>query len=161
MGNGHSGVKQVEFEIKRELHKARQRLLDLTLRNRLLNFKSMERRTIKVINEIPNEVFDILVLQERVMQFRPSEKPAEGRMSLFDEDTAVLPWWEDTESEEHHTDRFLQTELAKEDLQRRLYYTHQQARSVFEEQGIRYCISPSATLSGPKMPTRCSLIMPR
>ncbi len=122
--------------IEKQLQGARERLLDLTLHNRLLNFRPTQRRTIKVIDEIPNEVFDILVLHERVMQFKPSEQPAEDTESLFaDEDIAALPWWDATEPEQHHIDRLLQTELTKEELQKRLYYIYQQARSVFEEQG--------------------------
>ena len=34
-----------------ELEKARQRLLDLTLRNRLLNHKQTKRRTVRIVDE--------------------------------------------------------------------------------------------------------------
>ncbi len=126
-------------DIESAVQKVRERLLDQTMRNRFLNFLPTQRRTIKVINEIPAEVFEILVLQERVMQFKPSETPEREGTSLFDdeedEETPVLPWLESTEPEEHHTDRFLQTQLAREELQKRLYYIHQQARTVFQEQG--------------------------
>jgi hypothetical protein len=57
-------------DIERQLQAARQRLLDLTMRNRLLNFRPTKRKTIQGIDEIPREVFDILALQERVMEFR-------------------------------------------------------------------------------------------
>ena len=50
-------------------------------------------------------------------------------------ETEQLPWLQDIGPAEHHTDRLLQTELAKEELQKRQYYIHQQAQSVFEEQG--------------------------
>ena len=108
---------------------ARERLLDLTLRNRLLNFRPSKQRTIHVIDEIPKEIFDILVLKERMMQFKPSEQPVKGER-LHD------PWLRDTtQPADHHSDRFLQTNLLSEDLRKRLYYVHNQARSVFEEQG--------------------------
>ena len=45
---------------------ARERLLDLTLRNRLLNFRLSKQRTIHIVDEIPKEIFDILVLKERM-----------------------------------------------------------------------------------------------
>ncbi len=124
-------------DIQKQLEEARQRLLDLTGRNRFLNYRPTKRRTIKVIDENPREVFDILVMKERVMQFKPSEKPKEEMPSLFEdeEETAPLPWLQEAEPAQHHTDRILQTELAKEELQKRLYYIHQQARSVLEEQG--------------------------
>ena len=125
------------MQIGKQLQSARERLLDLTLRNRLLNFRPSKRRTIQVVDEIPKEIFDILVFKERVMQFKPSEQPVEATLSLLEEDTEteLLPWLKDTETTYHHTDRLLQTDLASDELQKRLYYVHHQARSVFEEQG--------------------------
>lgn len=125
----------VKSDIERQLQAARQRLLDLTGRNRLLNYRPTKRRTIRVIDEIPREIFDILVLQEKVMQFKPADKPTEELSLLDDVETEQLPWLQDIGPAEHHTDRLLQTELAKEELQKRQYYIHQQAQSVFEEQG--------------------------
>ena len=124
--------------IEEQLQAARERLLDLTLRNRLLNFRPSKRRTIQVVDEIPKEIFDILVLQERVMRFKPSERPVEEAIPLLleeDENSELLPWLQDTETTYHHTDQLLQTNLVNEELQKRLYYVHHQARSVFEEQG--------------------------
>lgn len=126
-------MKNSNVNIAAQLQAAREKLLDLTGRNRLLNFRPSKRRSIQVTDEIPKEVFDILVLSERTMQFKPTEKAA----SDFEEDaSARMPWSDDdTEPAEHHTDRHLQTELPRDELQKRLYYIHQQARSVFEEQG--------------------------
>ena len=126
-------MKNSNVNIAAQLQAARQNLLDLTGHNRLLNFRPSKRRSIRVIDEMPKEVFDILVLSERTMQFKPSEKAA----SEFEEDaSARMPWSDDdTEPAAHHTDRLLQTELPRDELQKRLYYIHQQARSVFEEQG--------------------------
>ena len=125
------------MQIERQLLAARERLLDLTLRNRLLNFRPSRRRTIQVVDEIPKEIFNILVLKERVMQFKPSEQPVEEIASLSEADTEseLLPWLQDAKTAYHHTDRLLQTNLVREELQKRLYYVHHQARSVFEEQG--------------------------
>ena len=58
-------------ESEKQLREARESLLDLTLRNPLINFRPTARRTIQVIDETPKEVFDRLVLQERKMQFKP------------------------------------------------------------------------------------------
>ena len=65
---------------------ARQRLLDLTLNNRLLNYRPSRRRTIQVVDEIPREIFDILVLQPKTMQFKPSEISEEEIPLLFEEE---------------------------------------------------------------------------
>ena len=126
---------RVKSDIEGQLQAARQRLLDLTGRNRLLNYRPSKRRTIHVIDEIPKEIFDILVLQEKVMQFKPADKPTEELSLLGDVETEPLPWLQDIDPAKHHTDRLLQTELAREELQKRQYYIHQQAQSVFEEQG--------------------------
>ena len=126
-------MKNRNLNIAAQLQGARQNLLDLTGRNRLLNFRPSRRRSIPVIDEIPKEVFDILVLSERTMQFKPSEKAVS---EVEEDESAPMPWLDDdAEPAEHHTDRHLQTGLSKEELQKRLYYIHQQARSVFEEQG--------------------------
>ena len=131
----HGANAGVKSDIEKQLQAARQRLLDLTRRNRLLNYRPSKRRTIHVIDEIPKEIFDILVLQERVMQFKPADKPTEELLLLDDAETELLPWLQDVDPAEHHTDRLLQTELTREELQKRQYYIHQQAQSVFEEQG--------------------------
>ena len=117
----------VKSDIEGQLQAARQRLLDLTRRNRLLNYRPSKRRTIRVIDEIPKEIFDILVLQEKVMQFKPADKPTEELSLLDDVEAELLPWLQDIDPTEHHTDRLLQTELAREELQKRQYYIHQQA----------------------------------
>lgn len=130
------------MKIEKQLQTARERLLDLTLRNRLLNFRPSRRRTIQIVDEIPKEVFNILVLKERVMQFKPSEKPREDIIeegaslsAPADVESELLPWLQNTKTAYHHTDRLLQTNLVSEELQKRLYYVQHQARSVFEEQG--------------------------
>lgn len=130
------------MQIEKQLQSARERLLDLTLRNRLLNFRPSKRRTIQVVDEIPKEIFNILVLKERVMQFKPAEQPREeiiedivSPSKAADVGSELLPWLQEPETAYHHTDRLLQTNLVSEELQKRLYYVHHQARSVFEEQG--------------------------
>ncbi len=130
------------MQIEKQLQTARERLLDLTLRNRLLNFRLSKRRTIQVVDEIPKEVFDILVLKERMMQFKPSEQPQEDSVEenvslseAADVDSELLPWLQETVTAYHHTDKLLQTNLGSAELQERLHYIYHQARSVFEEQG--------------------------
>jgi hypothetical protein len=104
-----------------------------------------------VVDEIPREVYDLLVLQEKTMEFRPQEQGKStsekgSSESLFgetadggssNEDLAEL--WQlpitTIEVADRHLDRYLQTDLDPEGLQKRLFYINQQARSVFEEQG--------------------------
>ncbi|MGH7801035.1 MAG: DUF3320 domain-containing protein [Thermodesulfobacteriota bacterium] len=141
--------------IERQLEEARQNLLDLTMRNRLLNFRPTKARTLRVTDEIPKEVYDILVLKEKSMEFLPKpETPNShinkeavqdspfGRLeedySDLTEDEASILWKlpaPDTEVADRHRDRSLQTALESNSLQKRLFYINQESRSVLQEQG--------------------------
>ena len=56
--------------VERQLTAARLRLLDLTMRNRLLNYYSTKRRSVEIVNENPFIVFERLVIKEKAMSFR-------------------------------------------------------------------------------------------
>ncbi len=135
----NGGNTSVEFKIEEGVKKARERLLDLTLNNRLLNYRPSRRRTIQVVDEIPKEIFDILVLQLKTMQFKPSEISEEEIRLLFEEEALneylPHPNLPETEPLKHHIDRLLQTNLTKEELLKKLSYVHRQAETVFREQG--------------------------
>jgi uncharacterized protein DUF4011 len=55
------------------LLKVRQKLLDISKRNRLLNFKETA-RSIRIINELPDQVFKILVTETGNMALVPLEE---------------------------------------------------------------------------------------
>ena len=57
------------MQLKKQLEASRERLLDLTLRNRLLNFRPLS-RSIKLPNHIPSELFESLVLKEEELTFK-------------------------------------------------------------------------------------------
>ena len=136
--------------IEQQLDAARQSLLELNMRNRLLNFRPSKARTIHVIDELPAEVYDRLLIHERFMEFLPKteekeeQEADESQADLFnnsiepsaEEDLSI---WKlppaDIQISQKHQDRFLQTPLEKAILQKRLFYAHQQSRSVLEEQG--------------------------
>jgi len=58
--------------IEKQFDKLRQNLLDLTMRNQLLNFRPRT-RVIPMEDENPEELYDLLVLNEKKLQFRPRE----------------------------------------------------------------------------------------
>jgi hypothetical protein len=58
--------------IEKQFDKLRQNLLDLTMRNQLLNFRPRT-RVIPMEDEIPEELYELLVLNEKKLQFRPRE----------------------------------------------------------------------------------------
>ena len=56
--------------IEKELARARDQLLDLTLRNKLLNFSIRSKSAVRVVDEVPREVYGRLVLDEKTMAFK-------------------------------------------------------------------------------------------
>ena len=112
--------------IARELEAARQRLLDLTLRNRLLNYRPNALRSIRVTGELPAEIYDALVLREKAMEFR-----AARTVAATQDDT----WAAHATLASHHTDRFLQTPYDHESLAKKLFRVYHEGRSAVEEQG--------------------------
>jgi len=142
-------------DIEKRLEEARNNLLDLSMRNRLLNFRPTKGRTVRVVDEIPREIYDILVLQEKTMGFHPKLEPTESEriadksgQGLFEKsenDTSDLTeeeaseLWKlpspDAEIAARYVDRFLQTSLESEALQKRLFYINQESRSSLEELG--------------------------
>ena len=133
-------------EIIKELELARSRLLDLTMRNRLLNFRPTKRSTIEVINGFPSAVYDRLVINERKMRFRPR-----GRGETLREDTNSITGDQKKEREEiewdcnstvlkvKNTDQFLQTSLTPAVLEGCLKSIHRKSSVMLNEQG--YTIS--------------------
>lgn len=161
--------------IQKEFKSLRRKLLDLSMRNQLLNFRPRS-RTIEVVNDSPSHIYDYLVLNEKKMQFLPQrdekdlEKEAEKARNalpedLSEENSALLEsmvenlkiakidsttpegeteeegsqLWEfppiDEETVEEQKNRFLETELTPSELQRRLFYINQRARTMLQEQG--------------------------
>ncbi|MBP2045396.1 DUF3320 domain-containing protein [Methanobacterium aggregans] len=150
--------------IEAQVGTLRKNLLDLSMKNQLLNFRPYT-RSIKVEDEIPTEVYSILVLNEKKMQFLPRAEKDETRdseaidpkkeengqisgnapdfqddpnnMDRNHEEKSIL--WKLPEPQlkvaEKHSDLLLQTNLTAEELQKRLFRIGQQSRSMLEEQG--------------------------
>ena len=132
--------------IQSDLDKSRRDVLDLSLRNPLLNFRPSKRRGVHVVDELSRELFAILVENGRVMYFRPApdghglrtqpdsaapdDVPAE-LLALLAE-----PAVETGEAAARHTDNKLQTGLTTAGLNLRLRETFRQARLSIEEQGV-------------------------
>lgn len=146
--------------IEAQVGTLRKNLLDLSMKNQLLNFRPYT-RSIKVEDEIPTEVYNTLVLDEKKMQFTPraekeeksdSEAPDpekdpssensrepddDGSTSRTPEEESLL--WKlpkpQLKVKEKHSNLLLQTNLTAEELQKRLFRIGQQSRSMVEEQG--------------------------
>ena len=114
--------------IEKEFKNLRKELLDLTLRNQLLNFKSRA-KTITIVNQSPINLYQTLVLQENKMYFVANKKDKkEDKSSVWDH----IPFDFSKFSE---GDKKLATDLTPKELQKRLYYINNQAKTMLQEQG--------------------------
>ncbi len=114
--------------IEKEFKNLRKELLDLTLRNQLLNFKSRA-KTITIVNQSPVNLYQTLVLQENKMYFVANKKDkSEDKSSVWDH----IPFDFSKFSE---GDKKLATDLTPKELQKRLYYINNQAKTMLQEQG--------------------------
>lgn len=105
------------------LEKDRESLLDMTLRNPLLNYRTLKGRGVDISGEHSGQVYDTLVTQGKAMSFSPSRS-------------------EDESVEANRPDLVLQTPHTKADLDRRLLNTYYVYRSFIEEQGVNaLCIA--------------------
>ena len=130
---------------------ARKKLIDLTLRNRLINYRPAKTRSIKVIDENSREIYEILILKGKAMRFLPKSanptnpviKPVFSSPNIIvteEEITenASIPWHDlddNAKSLGRHKDLVLQTGFDKEALQKRLFAIYHESTTVLEEQG--------------------------
>ncbi len=129
-----------------ELDKARAELLDLSLRNTLLNYRKLRSKGVEIVDEVPAQVFETLVVKDRAMTFLPApdELLDEGARRI--EGDLLAEWLaqntptdqpEETQgAAARHQDTKLQTPYAAPILERRLLNTYYAARSTIEEQGV-------------------------
>lgn len=131
------------------LAKVRQKLLDLTRRNRLLNYKESV-RSIRVIDELPDEVFRLLVIEGKGMEFLPTPEQQEPK----EEAQRPLPYVpqsansvqqkaisrnnelpDPSQKHKRHQDTRLQTPFTPQLLERRCKKLLQESRTAIEETG--------------------------
>ena len=129
----------------------KRKLLDLSKRNRALNFRATKVSTVAIVDEHPAEIFRTLYLAEREMRFKASE-PARADSSTpaatdaengdaeetLDEAAAQPEFvpYDAATLDDRHTDEFLQTTAVPEALDRSLRRLDEQARLAIEEQGV-------------------------
>ncbi|MCI0580401.1 MAG: DUF3320 domain-containing protein [Chloroflexi bacterium] len=131
--------------IETQVNIAREELLDLSLRNTLINYRPLKSKGVEVIDERPEEVFRLLVSETRLMSFLPVPEKDEGVEEDQQEEVAsgeilLKQPEEDNNVEvgiaERHTDEHLQTPYTSTNLQKRLLNTFYMARTYIEEQGV-------------------------
>lgn len=116
--------------IQPKLDAARKELLDLSLRNSLLNYKTPKVRGLQIVQEKSTSIYDILVKQAKAMTFL-------GRPDKTDEEASVhLPELTEPEIQDTYNDTRLQTNELEQKLQARILNTYYFAKTSIEEQGV-------------------------
>jgi very-short-patch-repair endonuclease len=141
---------QVDARAQAAIDEWKRRLIDLTKRNRALNFRHFRGSTVAIVDELPAEVFRQLFLHERSMVLvpRPDDEPSTSPMAPTDPLAALL----NIEAEEidakdfvpyrpegldpKHTDDRLQTNLSRVELDKVLRNLQQMAQTSLDEQGV-------------------------
>lgn len=129
-GEAPQSLADVPGSIADKLEIARKDLLDLGLRNSLLNYRLLRARGVEIVNEWSSEVLRILVHEGKAMSFVPAPDKPSG------EELAQPDGQEDGQVAAQHTDLHLQTSDASQKLQARLLATYYAAHTSIEEQGV-------------------------
>ncbi|MDB5263746.1 MAG: helicase [Adhaeribacter sp.] len=132
-----------EHPISAKLEAARRELLDLSLRNPLLNYRPLKARGVEVVNEIPATVFRILVKEGKAMSFLPIN--AKTAVTLGAPALEIEP--EEEAPTPEQSDNKLQTKETPARLDARLLDTYHSARMFVEEQGVSILYLALGTLT--------------
>ncbi|MBC8174762.1 MAG: DUF3320 domain-containing protein [Candidatus Marinimicrobia bacterium] len=134
-----SGKTEKEI-LEQKIEVWKNKLIDLSRRNRLLNFKPTKVTTIKIVDELPLEVFKSIVVENNSFHFLPKDEDTDelfdDKETAHNEDQKIEFYEYDVEVlEEKHTDLNLQTNLTNERLQKNLKRIQFRANQLMEEQG--------------------------
>jgi len=134
-------------DVVKELEALRQNLLDLSLRNNLLNYRPSQKRTLSVAGRKPEEIYELFVYQEKSLRFRAKARSIKGRKTESEEEDEALEkesrllkpigkiLASEDKSQSSRFEPFLETPDDSETLDKKLFYVFNQANSIFEEQG--------------------------
>ncbi len=124
--------------MERILDHARQDLLDLSARNRLISTPrdTSGSKRLDIIDERSNEVFRHLVREKKAFTFLAG-RGADGHQDAIPDPIPALAQPDDeAPAADRHVDSRLQTKLSSEGLQTRLLDLSCEARTSVEEQGV-------------------------
>ncbi len=137
---------QIEKNIEKRLHVWKEKLIDLSKRNRLLNFKFSKFLTLKIIDEQPPEVYKSLVQESQNLEFLPikenndniSEKDKKSIKELnegIEFNAQEFKEYDVTQLSKKHSDKYLQTSLPIQDLNKVLNKISTTARATNDDLG--------------------------
>lgn len=112
--------------VEKQLQSAREKLLDLSMRNQLLNYRPSDARSVNIVDCVPAKLFDVLVTNGKSLKLKAIDtSPREN--SDKPEATAQRP--------ENQALSVLGVPLDDTSLASRLTIMNYRARTVMEEQG--------------------------
>ncbi|WPO43201.1 DUF3320 domain-containing protein [Tardiphaga sp. 42S5] len=152
----HEGsIFQSGLSIESKLERAREELLDLSARNRLLNMprSSKSAKTIEILDEKTDQIFRLFINEGRTFTFlagRPDRK-VDDENSEESEDVELAQPTDAADVDERgmasrHFDTKFQTRMTPTGLQKRLLDLYHDARTLEEEQGVNILFLALGTL---------------
>jgi hypothetical protein len=142
----------MEISVRTQVEALRQKLLDLSLRNRMLNFRPSKRLGLRITGEDSCQLHRLLVEEGRKMTFvgkpdPPKNGDKEPRLSGFDDPVAAAQYRQEAEEELNayleapyatvsQTDTKLNTDEYESVLQAKLRTIQREAALANEELGI-------------------------
>lgn len=138
--------------LKYKLDKWKRQLIDLTRRNRLLNYRPTRASTVEIVDEVPQQILRQLLDGER-FRFDPKPEPEAGLVETGGSDAGEpedytggdpsrftvgrrLRYGQEEDLAGRHRDDRLQTRLVEDRLRRNLLAIYRRAKESMEEQGV-------------------------
>ncbi len=121
------GVETAGSSVASEIDNSRRELLDLSLRNPLINYRTLRARGVEAVGSDPVAVFDTLVSESRKISFAPI-KEDQGLVGGMTENEGAKP--------SRSKRNVLQTAEPPDQLQKRLRNTFYFANTTIQEQGV-------------------------
>jgi hypothetical protein len=110
------------------------------LRNPLPNYRPSKARGVEVVDELPTEIFRILVDERKAMTFKAGPEDLGSETEQYELLAQPEEVTDDGGPAARHVDRQLQTNVPSAKLQSRLLKTDHDARIFIEEQGGEYSL---------------------
>ncbi|RDC65817.1 DUF3320 domain-containing protein [Adhaeribacter pallidiroseus] len=125
-------------QVSTRLEASRRDLLDLSLRNPLLNYRPLQAKGVEIVNEVPAEVYRLLVTEGKAMTFLPVDSKTANSIldTVFNSSENGKSPGEAITITPAQTDNKLQTRETTLKLENRLLQTYHASRLFVEEQGV-------------------------
>lgn len=132
-----------DIRIEKRIYKWKEKLIDLSKRNRLLNFKFSKSSTLTIVDEQPPEIYKSLVQELHTLEFLPiKENISEEEKKYFNELSENIEFkvqefkeYDTKQLSKKHSDKYLQTKLPIQDLNKVLNKISLTARSTNDDLG--------------------------